>query len=65
MPKKREVLPQPRSRFVEVKCPKCGNVQIVYDHATKVVRCRICEEQLTRPSGGKARIIGEVVRVLS
>lgn len=65
MSRKREIIPQPRSRFLEVKCPKCGNVQIVFSHATTIVRCRICGELLTEPGGGKARVLGEVTRTLT
>ncbi|HID91400.1 TPA: 30S ribosomal protein S27e [Candidatus Bathyarchaeota archaeon] len=65
MPRRKDVLPQPRSRFLEVKCPKCGNVQVIFDRAATIVKCRICYEQLAQPRGGKARILGEIVRVLS
>ncbi|MFQ6086239.1 MAG: 30S ribosomal protein S27e [Candidatus Bathyarchaeia archaeon] len=64
MPRRREVLPQPKSRFLEVKCPKCGNVQLIFGHATTKVKCGICGEQLIEPRGGKAKVLGSVIRVV-
>ncbi|HDM45023.1 MAG TPA: 30S ribosomal protein S27e [Candidatus Bathyarchaeota archaeon] len=58
------IIPRPRSKFLRVKCPDCGNEQIVFDHATTVVRCHICGAVLAEPSGGKAILKGEVVEVL-
>jgi len=63
--KRRKILiPIPRSRFLRVKCPSCGNEQIVFDHATFPVKCFVCNSLLTVPTGGKAKILGEIVRVL-
>ena len=58
-------IPMPRSRFLVVKCPKCGNEQIVFDRAATVVRCLKCGEILATPTGGKARIHGKVVETLT
>lgn len=59
-----KLIPKPRSKFLRVKCPECGNEQIVFDHATTVVRCHVCGAALTQPTGGKAIIKGEIVEVL-
>lgn len=65
MVKKRKILiPEPKSRFIRVRCPECGNEQITFDHATFPVRCIVCGKQLVEPRGGKARILGEIVKVL-
>ncbi|NPA86889.1 MAG: 30S ribosomal protein S27e [Candidatus Diapherotrites archaeon] len=58
-------IPVPRSRFVRVKCPKCGAVQIVFNKAATVVKCLSCGEVLAEPTGGKAKIYGEIVEVLT
>ncbi len=58
-------IPLPRSRFLVVKCPKCGNEQIVFDHAATVVRCLTCGTTLAEPRGGKAKILGKVVETLT
>ena len=58
-------IPAPRSRFLRVKCPKCGAVNVVFDRASTTVRCLSCGEVIVRPTGGKAKILGEVVEVLT
>ncbi len=59
-----KLIPKPRSKFLRVKCPDCGNEQIVFSHATNVVHCNICGATLAEPSGGKAEIKGEIVAVM-
>ncbi|MEM0472796.1 MAG: 30S ribosomal protein S27e [Sulfolobales archaeon] len=64
MRKRKILIPEPRSRFVRVRCPQCGNEQVIFDHATFPVRCFICGTQLVRSTGGKAIINGEVIKIL-
>lgn len=59
-----KLIPRPRSRFLRVKCPDCGNEQMVFSHATSTIHCNICGATLAVPSGGKAVIKGEVVAIL-
>ena len=58
------LLPRPRSKFLRVKCPDCGNEQVVINNATIVVKCNICSAVLAEPTGGEATIKGEVVTTL-
>lgn len=58
------LIPQPRTKFFRVRCPDCGNEQILYSHASMVVRCLVCGRVLAQPTGGRARILGHIVRVL-
>jgi len=58
------LLPRPKSRFLRVKCPDCGNEQIIFSNATTKVSCNVCGTQLTEPSRGKAVIKGEIVATL-
>lgn len=53
-----------KSKFVRVKCSKCGNEQIIFGKATTLVRCLKCKTQLTKPTGGKAKIKAKVLEVL-
>ncbi|MFW9930528.1 MAG: 30S ribosomal protein S27e [Candidatus Thorarchaeota archaeon] len=54
------------SRFLVIKCEKCQNQQIVFSHAKNVVKCRICEEILAEPTGGKVSLKNcSTVNVLS
>jgi small subunit ribosomal protein S27e len=58
-----KLIPRPRSNFVRVKCTKCGNEQVVFGYATTKVSCNVCGTILAEPSGGKAKIKGEIVTV--
>ena len=63
--KKRKIsIPEPRSRFILISCPDCGNEQITFDRASTTVKCNVCGRILVEPSGGKAKIEGKVIRVL-
>ncbi|RJS78886.1 30S ribosomal protein S27e [Candidatus Bathyarchaeota archaeon] len=59
-----KLIPRPKSKFLRVKCPKCGNEQIIFSHAVNKVKCKVCGAELAEPSGGKAIIKGEIVSVL-
>lgn len=65
MAKRKELIPQPRSVFLRVKCPSCGDEQIVFSHPATLVRCHICGEPLVEPTGGKGRFKCEITEVLS
>ena len=56
---------EPDSRFLKVRCPKCNNEQIIFEKAAMPVKCLVCGEILAEPTGGKARILAEVVKVVS
>lgn len=47
-----------KATFLRVRCTGCGNEQLVFSHASTLVKCRVCEKTLAIPSGGKARIRG-------
>ncbi len=64
MKKRKILIPMPKSRFVKVKCPSCGNEQVIFDHATFPARCLVCGKVLVEPTGGKAKILGDVVKIL-
>ncbi len=61
---KMELIPLPKSYFVRVRCPKCGNEQIIFSHASRIVKCHVCDEVLARPKGGKAEILATVIEQL-
>ena len=64
MKKDQILIPLPKSAFLLVKCPNCGAERVVFSHAKTVVKCPNCGAELTRPTGGKAEILGEIVRRL-
>ncbi|MCF2135667.1 MAG: 30S ribosomal protein S27e [Candidatus Thorarchaeota archaeon] len=53
---KKEIVEQPNSRFLKVKCLDCENEQIIFGHASTVVKCLKCGKVLARPAGGKAQL---------
>ena len=58
------LIPKPKSYFLRVRCPDCSNEQLIYSHPTNVVRCNICKTTLATPTGGKAKVNGEVTAIM-
>lgn len=55
---------KPESKFVRVKCKKCKNEQILFNKASTIVKCLVCNATLAEPMGGKAKINTTVLEVL-
>jgi small subunit ribosomal protein S27e len=55
------LIPRPRSKFLRVKCSKCGNEQMIYSNVVNKVTCNVCGTDLAEPSGGRAKIKGEII----
>ncbi|HDJ51202.1 MAG TPA: 30S ribosomal protein S27e [Thermoprotei archaeon] len=51
-------------KFLKVRCKECGNEQIIFERASTVVKCNVCDAILARPTGGKAEILAEILEVL-
>lgn len=64
MGRKNLLIAEPRSRFVKVSCPDCGNEQVIFGCASTKVRCLVCNRILAVPSGGKAKIQAKIIKVL-
>jgi len=54
--KERVLIPQPKSMFVLVQCPACGNEQAIFSHSTTDMNCKSCGARLASRTGGKAII---------
>ncbi|TRO54200.1 30S ribosomal protein S27e [Candidatus Bathyarchaeota archaeon] len=59
-----KLIPKPRSVFLRVKCQKCGNEQLIFSNVVNKISCNVCAETLAEPTGGRAKINGEVLTVL-
>lgn len=59
-----DVLKLPRSRFLKVKCGDCGSEQVVFGSAASEVKCLKCGKLLAKPTGGKAKVLSRIVKVL-
>lgn len=60
-----ELIPKPKSKFLEVICPKCKNEQIIFNKASRKVTCLVCGNVLAEPTGGIAKIKAKIVKVYS
>ncbi len=49
------------ARFIIVKC-KCGNEQKVFGATAMTVKCKVCNETIAQPTGGKSAISGKYVK---
>jgi small subunit ribosomal protein S27e len=57
-------LATPESKFVKVRCNKCKNEQVIFDSASNIVTCLVCNEEMAKPTGGKTQISARVLEVL-
>ncbi|MHA1754485.1 MAG: 30S ribosomal protein S27e [Candidatus Odinarchaeia archaeon] len=62
---KGELIPEPKSKFLKVKCIECGSEQIIFGCSTSKVVCETCGKILAEPSGGKTKVRTKIVAVLS
>lgn len=64
---KKEIVQQPKSRFIKVKCLECENEQVIFGHATTEIKCLKCGKVLAKPVGGRVRLepIAREVEVLT
>jgi small subunit ribosomal protein S27e len=60
---RRNYVPQPRSHFLKLAC-ECGNVQEIFSHSTTIVVCRVCGKNIAEPTGGIAKLLGEVIEIV-
>ena len=65
MKKKETLVPEPKSRFLRIKCLNCGAEQVIFGCATIEVKCYVCDKQLVQSTGGKARVLTKIKEVLS
>ena len=52
------------SKFIKVRCKDCENEQVLFNKASNPVSCHICGSKLAVPSGGKAKIKGEILEYI-
>ena len=53
------------SPFLKVSCAACSHAQIVYSRAASKVLCHECGATLAEPTGGRAKMHGEVLETLT
>ncbi|PIN94004.1 30S ribosomal protein S27e [Candidatus Pacearchaeota archaeon CG10_big_fil_rev_8_21_14_0_10_31_24] len=47
-------------KFVQISCPRCQKVQILFGKSSYEVKCSECNYLLTKSTGGKAKIRAKV-----
>jgi len=60
----KEMIREPVSRFIKVRCPKCKNEQIIYGKSSSKISCLVCSTELSEPAGGRSKIKAKVLEVL-
>jgi len=61
----KELIKEPKSRFLKVQCLKCKNEQIIFNKAAKNVTCLVCGNILAEITGGKSIIKSKILKVLT
>lgn len=59
-----EVVKEPTSKFIKIRCPKCKNEQVTFGKASTVVKCLVCGKVLAEPTGGKTKVKSRILEVL-
>ena len=54
--KLKQLVQAPKSQFMDVKCPGCFQISVVFTHATSQVVCQSCAQVLATSTGGKAKL---------
>ncbi|MFH1642112.1 MAG: 30S ribosomal protein S27e [Nanoarchaeota archaeon] len=57
-------LKENKSKFIQVRCPKCKNEQTIFGKASTKIICLVCSKIIAEPRGGKARIKARILEVL-
>jgi len=53
------------SKYLRIKCNKCGEERTVFSNVTKAINCKNCGEQLAQNTGARAKMVGaKIVKVL-
>ena len=48
--------------FLKVKCKDCKNEQVIFSKPAAEVKCLVCGAVLAKNTGGRADIIGSVIK---
>mmetsp|Transcript_3270 Transcript_3270/g.5071 ORF Transcript_3270/g.5071 Transcript_3270/m.5071 type:complete len:82 (-) Transcript_3270:46-291(-) len=54
--KLKNLVPTPRSYFMDVRCPGCINITTIFSCAQSSVCCSGCGTVLCTPTGGKCKL---------
>ncbi|MFH1696368.1 MAG: 30S ribosomal protein S27e [Candidatus Diapherotrites archaeon] len=60
---KTKTSPKIRTKFIRVKCPSCGNEQVIFSAASSDVKCLACNQGLAKSGPSKISLNAKVVKV--
>ena len=55
-------IPKPSTKFMKVKCPGCGNEQVIFNSANRDVKCLACNKVLAESRGGRVKLKAKPVK---
>jgi small subunit ribosomal protein S27e len=53
-----------KSKFIKIRCKKCKNEQIIFEKGASEIKCLVCSEILSTPTGGKGKINANILEVI-
>ncbi|MFH1224545.1 MAG: 30S ribosomal protein S27e [Candidatus Diapherotrites archaeon] len=60
---KTSTVPNIRTKFLRVKCPSCGNEQVIFSAAASRVLCLACNSALAESTASKIRLNAKLVKI--
>ena len=58
------IVKEPISKFLKLRCPKCKNEQMVFGKPSSTVNCLVCGNKVMETAGGKGKIKARILEVL-
>ncbi len=58
------IVQTPKSKFLRVKCVDCENEQVIFGNASTTVTCVVCGRTLAEPTGGRSKVLTQIIEVL-
>jgi len=56
------LIPQPKTKFIRVKCSGCGNEQTIFNAASSDVKCNACNQLLAKSKASRVELKAKVVK---
>ncbi|MBS3108725.1 30S ribosomal protein S27e [Candidatus Woesearchaeota archaeon] len=60
----KEIIKEPTSKFIKLRCPKCKNEQIIFGKSATKINCLVCGRIIAEPTGGKTKIKARILEIL-
>ncbi|MFH1240312.1 MAG: 30S ribosomal protein S27e [Candidatus Diapherotrites archaeon] len=56
------LIPNPKTKFIRVKCSGCGNEQTIFNSAASDVKCNACNQLLAKSKSSRIELKAKVVK---